>query len=124
MLSDFVFVYLDDILIFSPPDLDTHVQHVRQVLQRLLYNELFVKAEKCEVHVNSISFLAFTGIHIQMDPSRVSAVSDWPTPTSRKQLQCFLGFANLYRRSVTCFNLTQCQVSVKPLQHSPYPHPY
>lgn len=34
MLNCFVFVYLDDILIFSP-DEETHVQHVKQVLQRL-----------------------------------------------------------------------------------------
>lgn len=43
MLNIFVFVYLDDILIFSP-SLQVHVQHVRQVLQRLLENKLFVKA--------------------------------------------------------------------------------
>ncbi len=46
MLNIFVFVYLDDILIFSP-SLQVHVQHVRRVLQRLLENCLFVKAEKC-----------------------------------------------------------------------------
>ncbi|WP_353802539.1 reverse transcriptase family protein, partial [Shigella sonnei] len=37
MLNIFVFVYLDDILIFSP-SLEIHVQHVRRVLQRLLEN--------------------------------------------------------------------------------------
>ncbi|KAG1927350.1 hypothetical protein F2P79_024334 [Pimephales promelas] len=46
MLNIFVFVYLDDILIFSP-SLQVHIQHVRRVLQRLLENRLFVKAEKC-----------------------------------------------------------------------------
>ncbi|KAG1927216.1 hypothetical protein F2P79_024405 [Pimephales promelas] len=45
MLNVFVFVYLDDILIFSP-SLQIHVQHVRRVLQRLLENRLFDKAEK------------------------------------------------------------------------------
>lgn len=39
-----VFVYLDDILFFSPVD-ETHVQHVKQVLQRLLDKQLYVKAE-------------------------------------------------------------------------------
>ena len=39
MLGRFVFVYLDDILIFSP-DLETHQHHVRQVLQCLLENKL------------------------------------------------------------------------------------
>nr|XP_046235229.1 methionine-R-sulfoxide reductase B3 isoform X1 [Scatophagus argus] len=45
-LNKFVFVYLDDILIFSP-DLETHKQHVRLVLDQLLRNQLFVKAKKC-----------------------------------------------------------------------------
>ncbi|KAF7640812.1 hypothetical protein LDENG_00012350 [Lucifuga dentata] len=35
-----------------------------------------------------------------MDPSKVSAVSEWPQPHSRKQLQRFLGFANFYRRFI------------------------
>ena len=47
MINKHVFVYLDDVLIFSP-SLQAHIQHVRQVLQRLLENELYVKAEKCE----------------------------------------------------------------------------
>ncbi len=56
MLNIFVFVYLDDILIFSP-SLQVHVQHVRRVLQRLLENRLFVKAEKCMFHAQSVMFL-------------------------------------------------------------------
>ena len=47
MIGLFVFVYLDDILIFSK-ELSSHIQHVKQVLQRLLENRLFVKAEKCD----------------------------------------------------------------------------
>ena len=62
VLRDFigrsVFVYLDDILIFSP-DYSTHVQHFRQVLNRLLENRLYVKAEKCVFHTSSTSFLGF-----------------------------------------------------------------
>ena len=101
MLNQFVFVYLDDILIFSP-DETTHIQHVRQVLQRLLDNLLFVKAEKCAFHVSTVSFLGFviSENSIQMDPSKVSAVTEWPTPSNQKLLQRFLGFANFYRRFI------------------------
>ena len=58
MLNQFVFVYLDDILIFSC-DLKTHVQQVWQVLQRLLQHCLYMKAKKCEFHQPSVSFLGF-----------------------------------------------------------------
>lgn len=51
MLNRFVFVYLDDTLVFSH-SAQEHVLHVRQVLQRLLENQLFVKADK---NVSSIA---------------------------------------------------------------------
>lgn len=47
MLSQCVYVYLDDILIFSR-NTEEHTHYVRQVLQGLLENKLFIKAEKCE----------------------------------------------------------------------------
>ncbi|KAK3549321.1 hypothetical protein QTP70_034549 [Hemibagrus guttatus] len=35
-----------------------------------------------------------------MDEKKVTAVRDWPTPTTVKELQQFLGFANFYRRFI------------------------
>ena len=94
----FVYVYLDDILIYSP-DFATHKNHVNQVLQRLLDNHLYVKAEKSEFHVSTVSFLGFIVApgRVEMDPAKISAVAEWPTPNSRKKVQQFLGFVNFYR---------------------------
>ncbi|KAK2899769.1 hypothetical protein Q8A73_012898 [Channa argus] len=100
-INRFVFVYLDDILIFSR-NLHDHQQHVRLVLQRLLENRLFVKAEKCEFHVSTVSFLGFLigEGEVKPDPEKTRAVTEWPRPGTRKQLQRFLGFANFYRRFI------------------------
>ncbi|KAI3356774.1 hypothetical protein L3Q82_003446 [Scortum barcoo] len=70
-LNDFAFVNLDDILIFSP-DPATHQHHVRQVLTRLLVHQLYVKAEKCEFHASSVSFLGFIILpgQVKMDPEK------------------------------------------------------
>lgn len=57
-INHFVFVYLYNTLIFSQNQQEHH-SHIQQVLQRLLENKLFVKAEKFEFHVHSISFLEF-----------------------------------------------------------------
>ncbi len=101
----FVFVYLDDILIFSQNKRD-HVQHVRRVLQRPLENCLFVKVEKCQFHAWSVLFLGFifSPEGIRMDPAKVKAVADWPTPDNRRAVQRFLGFANFYRRFIQNFS--------------------
>ncbi len=105
MLNQFVFVYLDDILIFSRCYQD-HVQHVRQVLSQLLRNNLFVKVEKCVFHVPTVSFLGFivSNGSIQMDPGKTHAVLNWPQPCSVKQVQRFLGFANFFRRFIRNFS--------------------
>ncbi|KAK2905603.1 hypothetical protein Q8A73_009546 [Channa argus] len=120
MLNRFVFVYLDDILIFSTSETE-HVTHVRKVLSRLYQNNLFVKAEKCVFHASSVSFLGFivSPGRMEMDPGKVSAVRDWPVPESRKQLQRFLGFTNFYIRFIRNYSsiaaplhkLTSCKTS-------------
>ena len=50
----------------------------------------------------SVAFLGFIigQGRLEMDPGKVTAVTDWPAPTNRKQLQHFLGFANFYRRFI------------------------
>lgn len=49
-----------------------------------------------------MQFLGFINKQGQLlpDPAKVKAVAEWPTPSSRKQLQCFLGFANFYCRFI------------------------
>lgn len=68
-----MFVYLDDILIFSP-DVDTQVSHVGQVLKPLVNHHLLVKAEKGV----SQTFLCYVTSEskVQMDPAKVKAVLD------------------------------------------------
>lgn len=76
-----------------------HERHVKLVLQRLLENRLFVEAEKGEFHVNTASFLSsiIKQENLRPDPVKVQAVLEWSTPPNCKQLQRFLGFANVYR---------------------------
>jgi hypothetical protein len=55
-LDDFVIVYLDEILVFSRT-WDEHVRHVKQVLDTLQREKLYVKMSKCEFGKTTLVYL-------------------------------------------------------------------
>lgn len=98
MLNKFVVVYIDNILICSPSK-QAHIQHMRQVLQRLRDHNLYTKGEKCEFHQTKVKFLGYViqPGEVAMDGQKITAIMEWPPPRTLKELQCFLGFGNFYR---------------------------
>ena len=96
---DFVFIYLDDILIASR-SFSEHISHITQVLKRLQEAGLRVKPSKCTFAENQIDYLGFTISAKGVCPTNknVLAVKEFPRPTSVKEVKRFLGLANFYRR--------------------------
>jgi hypothetical protein len=99
-----VIIYIDDILIFTD-DLEEHRKVVRRVLRRLEENNLFLKPEKCEFETSRTQFLGMIiePGKVEMSPKKVSAVTEWPTPTCKRDLQRFLGLTNYYRQFIKGF---------------------
>jgi len=77
-----VMVYIDDILIFTRTE-KGHDKIVQEVLHRLRTNDLFLKPEKCFFKQQGIEFLGLIiGPNgVEMDPSKVEGIMNWPTPT-------------------------------------------
>uniref|UniRef100_A0A8C2C1P2 ribonuclease H n=1 Tax=Cyprinus carpio TaxID=7962 RepID=A0A8C2C1P2_CYPCA len=119
MLNKWVMVYIDDILIYSNT-MEEHVRHVRSVLNRLIQHQLYAKAEKCEFHQTSISFLGYVISQqgVAMEDKKVSAVLEWPLPQTVKELQRFLGFANFYRRFIRNFSTIASPLTTMTKRHT------
>jgi RNase H-like domain found in reverse transcriptase/Reverse transcriptase (RNA-dependent DNA polymerase) len=100
-----IVIYMDDILIFSS-NLEEHRQTVKQVLQRLIDNDLYLKPEKCFFEKESIEYLgmiiSYNQVH--MDPAKVAAITEWPMPKTIKDVQSFLGFSNFYHHFILDFS--------------------
>jgi hypothetical protein len=99
-----VAVYMDDILIYSR-NLEHHRKIVCKVLRRLQEHDLYLKPEKCEFEKQEMEYLGMIirPGEVRMDPGKVAAVKDWPTPTTLKEVRAFIGFANFYRRFIKDF---------------------
>ena len=55
-LDDYVIVFIDDILVYSPSE-EAHDLHLRSILQRLREHKLYAKFSKCEFWLKRIKFL-------------------------------------------------------------------
>ena len=102
---EFIVCYLDDILIFSRNEKE-HVDHLRKFFQLIRSSQLVINRSKCEFFRKEVEFLGHTVSKdkIHMQPSKLKAISDWPVPRSRKQLQSFLGLCNYYRSFISNYS--------------------
>jgi len=100
-LDDLCTAFLDDIFIYSNT-LTEHKEQVYKVLKALSDAGLHLKPEKCHFHKQEVKYLGFiiTTNGIKMDPEKVSCVLGWEVPRTVTDVQCFLGFANFYRRFI------------------------
>jgi hypothetical protein len=82
-IDDFVIVYLDNILVFSGT-WDEHVRHVKQVLDTLQRENLYVKLSKCEFGKTTLVYLGHIvgGGQLKIDPSKVDVIVNCLEPKS------------------------------------------
>ncbi|BHF66484.1 hypothetical protein SprV_0200950100 [Sparganum proliferum] len=85
---------------FQSRNEEEHKEHLALVFDRLDKFGVVINPSKCVLGVPSLKFL---GHQVDSEglrplPSKVDAVRNFPPPTSKRQLQRFLGMVNFYRR--------------------------
>ena len=91
-------VYLDDVVVFSD-SWSQHVERIRALFGRLAEAGLTVNLAKCEFARATVTYLGRVVGQGQVRPvvAKVSAVSQYPAPTTKKELLRFLGLVGYYR---------------------------
>ena len=97
-------VFIDDVMVGIETE-EGHNEIVKEVLKRIVENDLFIKLEKYIWKVRKVGFLGVViGLDgVKMEKEKVQGVVDWLVPRSMKDVQKFLGLANYYRQFVKDF---------------------
>ncbi|XP_058827009.1 uncharacterized protein LOC131686989 [Topomyia yanbarensis] len=102
-----VFVYLDD-LVIATESFQEHLEILQEVARRLKNAGLTINAEKSVFCRKSLRYLGYVlneeGWHV--DEDKVEAISKFPAPTNKKEVQRFIGMCGWYRRFIKDFSQT------------------
>ena len=109
-IGRFVQVWLDDLIIYSRSPAE-HLQHLETVFQVLQKADLRIKMSKCQFNKPELRYLGLVvgRSGLKTDERKVTAVRNYPAPTTVTELRSFLGMANYFRRFIQGYSsMTAC----------------
>ncbi|GFX19387.1 hypothetical protein TNCV_3015261 [Trichonephila clavipes] len=96
---DFVFPYLDDVLVASSTE-EEHSEHLKMVFERFQQYGLRINVSKSVMGAAQVEYLGFliTAEGSRPLPEKVQAIFNYKLPETIHDLRTFLGMINFYRR--------------------------
>ena len=100
-----IFCYLDDIIICSP-SFEEHTKLLSEVRDKLKDANLTINIKKCEFFKKSLKFLGYIvgSNSLRTDPEKISAMLNFPRPTTTTEIKRFIGLCSWYRRFIRNFS--------------------
>ena len=92
--------------------IERHRRYVHEIFDTLAKNNLYVKPEKCAFEQEEIKYLGVIVGKGQLciDPKKLQAVLNYPTPRNATDVRAFLGFTGYY-----CYFVKNYSAIVRPL---------
>ena len=92
MMHSKVEVYVDDMIVKSK-DRESHTMNMRKFFERIKEYRLRLNPQKCTYGVTAGKLLRFlvSDRRIEVDPSKIKAILEMPSPKSEKEIRGFLG---------------------------------
>ena len=106
LIGNCLFVYIDDIVIYSK-SLEEHLQHLTEVFKIFEKYNLSLNLQKCKFFKTEVEVLGhvLTPNGLKTIPSKVQKIALWDNPRDINELRSFLGLASYYRKFIQNFSI-------------------
>lgn len=96
-----IIIYMDDIMI-ATVDLETHMEILTEVLQRLAECDLTLNFDKCKFAYESTEFLGYFANKEGLRPTdaHIRAIKEYPMPKTYKKVRSCLGLFSYFRKFI------------------------
>jgi hypothetical protein len=113
LIDKIIEIYLDDLTMYSKNRSD-QFGHLKRVLMRCRKFGISLNPSKSIFDVTKGKFLGHivSNSGISIDPERIAAILNIPAPTSKKEVQAFMGVINF-----VCMFVLDFDVMVKPIHN-------
>ncbi|XP_057965430.1 uncharacterized protein LOC131155991 [Malania oleifera] len=100
-------VYVDDMIVKSRDEY-SHVMNLRKLFKRLRKCKLKLNPKKCTFGASSGKLFGFIVSEkgIEVDPDKIKAIREMPSPKTEKEVRSFLGQLNYIARFISQLNAT------------------